>query len=146
MSVYGSQTVAPTDEGGQQQKLHVIENNWVRRISRTKGVDRRRMNDPWEGIAMPGSFTGRWVRGQMTWAERLIRMDVDRPQRGTEAEKRQLRPQETNKITAEIGDVCKERVGKSEEEERFGNGAANRNQLEQGQMCTTIPYLTPFQF
>jgi len=67
------------------------------------------MNNPREGIGMPGSFTGRWVRGQMTWAEQLIRMDVDRLQRRIEAEKRQLRPQGMNKITAEIGDMCKER-------------------------------------
>jgi len=59
MSVYGSQTVALTDEGDQQQNLHAFENNWVRRISRTKGVDRRRMNDPGEGIGMRGSFTGK---------------------------------------------------------------------------------------
>ena len=37
------ETVALTEQ--QKQKLHVCENNWVRRITRTKKVDKRRMND-----------------------------------------------------------------------------------------------------
>ena len=38
--LYGLETVALTE---QQQKLQVCENNWVRRITRTKRLDRRRM-------------------------------------------------------------------------------------------------------
>ena len=41
--LYGLETVALTEQ--HQQKLQVCENNWVRRITRTKRVDRRRMND-----------------------------------------------------------------------------------------------------
>ena len=41
--LYGLETVALTEQ--KQQKLQVCENNWVRRITRTKRVDRRRMND-----------------------------------------------------------------------------------------------------
>ena len=40
--LYGPETVALTE---QQQKLHVSENNWVGRITKTKRVDKRRMND-----------------------------------------------------------------------------------------------------
>ena len=36
----------------QQQKLQVCEKNWVRRITRTKGVDRRRMNDLRKEVGM----------------------------------------------------------------------------------------------
>ena len=50
--LYGLETVALTEQ--QQQKLQVCENNWVRRITRTKRVDRRRKNDlrkGWDGQA-----------------------------------------------------------------------------------------------
>ena len=40
--LYGLVTVALTE---QQQQLQICENNWVRRITRTKRVDKRRMND-----------------------------------------------------------------------------------------------------
>ena len=40
--LYGLETVALTEQ--QQQKLQVCENNWIRRIARTKRVDRRRIN------------------------------------------------------------------------------------------------------
>ena len=40
--LYGLETMALTE---QQQKLQVCENNWVRRIKRTKRVSRKRMND-----------------------------------------------------------------------------------------------------
>ena len=42
----------------QQQKLQVCENNWVRRITRTKKVDRRTMNDLWKQVRMQCSLTG----------------------------------------------------------------------------------------
>ena len=40
----------------------VCENNWVRRITRTKRVDRRRMNDLRKEVGMQCSLTGRLVR------------------------------------------------------------------------------------
>ena len=43
-------TVALTEQ--QQQKLQVCENNWVWRITRTKRVDRRRMNDLRKEVGM----------------------------------------------------------------------------------------------
>ena len=41
--LYGLEGVTLIEQ--QQQKLQVCENNWVRRITRTKRVDGRRMND-----------------------------------------------------------------------------------------------------
>ena len=41
--LYGLETVGFTEK--QQQKLQVCENNWVHRITKTKRVGRRRMND-----------------------------------------------------------------------------------------------------
>ena len=46
-------------------KLQVCENNWVRRITRTKRVDRRRMNDLRKEVGMQCSLTGRLVRSRM---------------------------------------------------------------------------------
>ena len=40
--LYGLATVALTE---QQQQLQICENHWVRRIKRTKWVEKRRMND-----------------------------------------------------------------------------------------------------
>ena len=71
--LYGLETVALTE---QQQKLQVCENNWVRRITRTKRVDRRRMNDLRKEFVMQCSLTGRLVRSRMRWASHLVRMDA----------------------------------------------------------------------
>ena len=66
--LYGLGTVALTEQ--QQQKLQECENNWVRRITRTKRVDRRRMNDLRKEVGMQKicSLTGRLVRRRMRWA------------------------------------------------------------------------------
>ena len=42
-----------------EQKLQVCENNWVRRITRTKSVNRRRKNDLRKEVGMQCSLTGR---------------------------------------------------------------------------------------
>ena len=73
----GLETVALTEQ--QQQKLQVCENNWVRRITRTKRVGRRRMNDLRKEVGMQCSLTGRLVRSRMRWAGHLVRMDASKP-------------------------------------------------------------------
>ena len=61
--LYGLETVALTEQQ-QQQKLQVCENNWVRRVTRTKRVDRRRMNDLKKEVGMQCIITGRfWEAG-----------------------------------------------------------------------------------
>ena len=62
--LYGLETVALREQR-QQQKLMVCENNWVRRITRTKRVDRRRMNDLRKEVGMQCSLKGILVRSRM---------------------------------------------------------------------------------
>ena len=52
--IYGLETVALS--GAQQQRLHVCENNWMRRIAALKRVDRKRLDDIRE-IGMNNSIT-----------------------------------------------------------------------------------------
>ena len=72
--MYGLETVALT----KQQKLQVFENNWVRRITRTKRVDRRRMNNLRKEVGMKCSLTWRLVRSRMRWACHLVMMDASK--------------------------------------------------------------------
>ena len=86
--LYGLETVALTE---QQHKLQVCENNWVRLITRTKRVDRRRMNDLGKEVGMRCSLTGRMVRSRMRWAAHLVRMDASTLAKRAEVEKYQGR-------------------------------------------------------
>ena len=85
--LYDLETVALTE----QQKLQVCENNWVWRITRTKRVDRRRMNDLRKEVGMQCSLTGRLVRSRMRWAGHLVRMDASKLAKRAEVEKHQGR-------------------------------------------------------
>ena len=71
--LYGLETVALTE---QQQKLHVYENNWMGRTTRTERVDKRRMNDLRKEVGMQCRLTGRLVTSRMRWAGHLVRMDA----------------------------------------------------------------------
>ena len=86
--LYGLETVALTV---QQQKLQVCENNWVQRITRTKRVDRRRMNDMRKEVGMQCSLTGRLVRSSRRWAGYLVRMDAGKLAKRAEVDKHQGR-------------------------------------------------------
>ena len=86
--LYDLETVALTEQ--QQQKLQVCENNWVRRITKTKRVDRRRMNDLRKEVGMQCSLTGRLVRSRMRWAGHLVRMDASKLAKRAEVEKHQI--------------------------------------------------------
>ena len=66
---YGLETVALREQ--QQQKLQVCD--WVRRVRRTKRVDRRKMKDPGKEIGMQCNLTGRLVRIRMRWTGHLVR-------------------------------------------------------------------------
>ncbi|KAI0231116.1 mRNA-capping enzyme [Lamellibrachia satsuma] len=69
--LYRLETLALTEQ--QQQNLQVCENNWVRRKTRTKRVDRRRMNDLRKEVGVQCSLTGRLVRSRMRWAGHLLK-------------------------------------------------------------------------
>ena len=83
--LYGLETEALTEQ--QQYKLQVCENNWVRRITRTKRVDIKRMNDLRKDVGKQCSLTGRLMRSRMRWAGHLVRMDASKLAKRTEVEK-----------------------------------------------------------
>ena len=66
------ETVALTE---QQQQLQVCF--WFRRITRTKRVDERRMNDLRKDVMQQDSSTGRLVRSKVRWAGHMVSMDAD---------------------------------------------------------------------
>ena len=83
--LYGLETLALAEQ--QKQKLQVCENNWVRRITRTKRSDRRRMDDLRKEVEMQCNLTGRLVRSRMRWAGHLVRMDAIKLAKRAEVEK-----------------------------------------------------------
>ena len=111
--LYGLETVVLTEQ--QQQKLQVCENNWVRRITRIKRVDRRRMDDPRKEVGMQCSLTGRLVRSRMRWAGQFG-MDgckqTSKESRGGNTS----RTQGKGKATAEMGGL------REEGHEKIGGG------------------------
>ena len=66
------ETVALTE---QQQQLQGWF--WFCRITRTKRVDERRMNDLRKYVMQQNSSTGRLVRSKVKWAGHMVRMDAD---------------------------------------------------------------------
>ena len=108
--LYGLETVALTEQ--QQDKLQVCENNWVRRITRTKRVDRRRMNDLRKKVGIQCSLTGRLVRSRLIWAGHLVRMDASKESRGGNT----TRTQEKRKAIAEMEGL------REEGHEKIGGG------------------------
>ena len=108
-SLYGRETVALTE---QQQQLQVCENNWVRRITRTKRVDRRRMNDLRKEVGMQCSLTGKLVRRRMRWAGKNYCKQTSQESRGEKIS----RTQEKGNATCEMGGL------REEGHEKIGGG------------------------
>ena len=121
--LYGLETVALTEQ--QQQKLQVCENNWVQRITRTKRVDRRRMNDLRKEVGMQCSLTGRLVRSRMRWAGHLVRMDASKLAKRAEVEKHQGR-RKRGRPQLRWEDCMRRDMRRSGEDERWREGAADR--------------------
>ena len=121
--LYGLETVALTEE--QQQKLQVCENNWVRRITKTKRVDRRRMNDLRKEVGMQCSLTGRLVRSRMRWAGHLVRMDASKLAKRAEVEKHQGR-RKRGRPQLRWEDCVRRDIRRSGEDERWREGSADR--------------------
>ena len=65
----------------------MCENNWVRKITGVKQVERRRMEDLRREIGVEKSISKKIVAGQLRWAGHVIRMDEDRaPRKALEME------------------------------------------------------------
>ena len=98
--LYGLETVALTEQ--QQQKLQVCENNWVRRTTRTKRVDRRRMNDLRKEVGMQCSLTGRLVRKKQDEMGRPLGKNGCKQTSKESRGGKTSRTQEKGKATAEM--------------------------------------------
>ena len=81
--LYGTETLAITEL--QQQRLHVCENNWLRKIAGVTMADRRMMVELREETGVQRSLTERLVRSRLQWAGNVERMADDRlPKRAAE--------------------------------------------------------------
>ena len=126
----------------QQQKLQVCENNWVRRITRTKRVDRRRMNDPRKEVGMQCSLTGKLVRSMMRWAGHWVRMDAGKLAKRAEVEQHQgCRKRGRPQLRWE--DCVRRNVRRSgEDERRRWGGREETMERKNRKSGSTILYLT----
>ena len=64
--MYGLETLPVSEK--HQHRLHVCENNWVRRIAGVKRMDRRRMAELREEVGIQKCLMGRLVKSRMKWA------------------------------------------------------------------------------
>ena len=74
--LFGLETVTLTER--HKQRLRVCENNWVRKVSGVKRVDRRRMDELREDIGVQMSLTGKLVKCWLRWAGHLLWMREER--------------------------------------------------------------------
>ena len=121
--LYCLETVALTEQ--QQQKLQVCENNWVRRVTRTKRVDKRRMNILRKEVGMQCNLTGRLVRCRMRWAGHLVRMDAGKLAKRAEVEKHQGR-RKRGRSQLRWEDCVRRDMRRSGEDEIWSEGATDR--------------------
>ena len=109
----------------QQQKLQVCENNWIRRITRTKREDRRRMNVLRKEVGTQCSLTGKLVIRRMRWAGHLVRMDASKLAKRAEVEKHQGH-KKRGMPQLRWEDCVRRDMRRSVEDERWREGAADR--------------------
>ena len=74
--LYGLETLPVSEK--HRHRLHVCENNWVRRIAGVKKVDRRRMDELREDVGIQKCLMERLVKSEMKWAGHVERMKEDR--------------------------------------------------------------------
>ena len=122
--LYGLETVALTEQQ-QQQKLQVCENNWVRRITKTKRVDRRRLSDLRKEVRMQCSLTGRLMKSRMRWTGHLVRMDVGKLEKESRGGKHQGR-RKRGRPQLRWEDCVRMDTRRSGKDKKWGNGAADR--------------------
>ena len=61
-----------------QHKLHVCENNWIRKIAGIKIVERRRMKDLREEVGTKACLVGKIVKSRMKLTGHMVRMKDDK--------------------------------------------------------------------
>ena len=121
--LYGTETLALTEL--QQQRLQVCKKNWVRKISRVKRADMRKMVELREETGVQGSLTERLVRTRLQWAGHVERMASDRlPKRAAELRGEGRRRQGRPKLRWE--DCIKRDVRKAGEEEAWKKKTRDR--------------------
>ena len=103
----------------------MCENNWVRPITSTKRVDRRRLNDPRKDVEVQCNLTGRLVRSRMRWAGNFVRMDASKLAKRAELVKHQVR-RKRGRPQLRWEDRVRMDMRRSGEDERWREGAADR--------------------
>ena len=74
--IYGLGTLALTEK--QEEKIHIAENNWVRRICKVTQEDRRKMKELREEIGMKKHLKMKVPGSRMRWAGHVQIMGEDR--------------------------------------------------------------------
>ena len=111
--LYATETLALTEL--QQHRIQVFENNWVRKIARVTGADRRRMVELREETGVQWSLTERLVRSRLQWAGHVERMADERlPKRAAELREQDRRRRARSRLRWE--DCVKIDVKKTGEE------------------------------
>ena len=95
-STYGWETLALTEK--HQHKLHVCENNWIRRIAGIRRAELRRMKYLREDVGTKACIVGKIVKSRMKWAGYMVRTKDDKLPKRSET-KKQERFQKTGKTT-----------------------------------------------
>ena len=115
-SAYGLETLALSEL--HQHKLQVCENNWIRRISGVKRVERRRMKDLTEEVGTKASIVGKIVKSRVKWAGHMVRMKDDKLPKISETKKQDgFRKRGRPQLRWE--DCVKRDLRKAEEEEKW---------------------------
>ena len=127
-STYGMETLAPTEL--HQHKLHVCENNWIRRIAGVKRVERRRMKDLREEVVTKACIDVKIVKSRMKWDGHIVRMKDDKLPKISETKKQEgFRKRGRPQLRWE--DYVKRDLRKAEDEERWREKDNNRDQWKQ---------------
>ena len=112
------ETVALTE---QQQQLQGWF--WFCRITRTKRVDERRMNDLRKYVMQQNSSTGRLVRSKVKWVGHMVRMDADILEKRVEEKgEKTSRMQEKGNEQLRSNDCVRWDLRRSGEDERWRGG------------------------
>ena len=112
------ETVALTE---QQQQLQGWF--WFCRITRTKRVDERRMNDLRKYVMQQNSSTGRLVRSKVKWVGHMARMDADILVKSVEEKgEKTSRMQEKGNEQLRSKDCVRWDLRRSGEDERWRGG------------------------